>query len=722
MTAVLSERWHRVAALRPCLAPQLCVRRQQQRGQAWWLLVAPASGRSLRLSRAAYEVAARLDGRQRIDALWQALAAGSTEPPTQDEVIELLAQLREQGLLQGDAASGGGAAEAPDASATAGPADGERASWLAWRWRLGSPQALLDRLARPLHALPSGGLALAALALAVWALLQLALEAESLWHYGQRWAASPRLWLLALLLYPPIKALHELAHGLVARRAGAPVHEAGLSFFLGLPMPYVDVSASATLPRRRARLAIAAAGVVAELGIAALALALWQRLPDGLLREAAFAALGIAGLSTLLINGNPLQRLDGYHLFTEVLHLPNLAPRSQAWWRQTLQRQLTKDVTATPMPLAPGERRWLIAYAPAAWLWRLGLGAAAVAWVGQMSAALGVGLALALAWALALRPMRALWQALAAGSAAHAPARQRLRRVGAGLAALLVALLAVPLPQHGTALGVHWPPDAAQLRAGAEGFVADLAVADGQPVAAGEVVLRLENPRLTAERERLAAQMAALSAQWPEAAAAGGERAGNLQAELAAAQLAFTQAQARENELAVRARSAGRVALPGAADLPGQYIARGRLLGQVLTGAAPTVRMAVPEGEAATLPASGAPASVRWAERGAPTWPARLQRDTAGAQARLPSAALGLDQGGRIATDPQHDDGLRALQPVVLVDVQLEPAEAGDDIGDRAPYLGQRAWVRWDAGWAPLAWQWAGPAARRALAALNPWR
>ena len=72
MSGVLSERWHRVAALRPRLVPQLRVRRHQQRGQPWWLLVEPASGRSLRLTRAAYDFAARLDGRQRIDALWQA--------------------------------------------------------------------------------------------------------------------------------------------------------------------------------------------------------------------------------------------------------------------------------------------------------------------------------------------------------------------------------------------------------------------------------------------------------------------------------------------------------------------------------------------------------------------------------------------------------------------------------------------------------------------------
>ena len=81
---------------------------------------------------------------------------------------------------------------------------------------------------------------------------------------------------------------------------------------------------------------------MAELALALPALLLWGALDDGPLREAAYMVGFVAALSTLVLNANPLQRLDGYYILCDLLDLPNLGPRSRRWWTQTLSRRLLR--------------------------------------------------------------------------------------------------------------------------------------------------------------------------------------------------------------------------------------------------------------------------------------------------------------------------------------------------------------------------------------------
>ncbi len=70
----------------------------------------------------------------------------------------------------------------------------------------------------------------------------------------------------------------------------------------------------------------------------AIALALWLLLEPGLARDAALAVVFIGGVSTLLVNGNPLLRFDGYHVLCDMFELPNLAQRSQRCWQAVWKR------------------------------------------------------------------------------------------------------------------------------------------------------------------------------------------------------------------------------------------------------------------------------------------------------------------------------------------------------------------------------------------------
>lgn len=736
---VFSAQWWRVAPLRPRLAPQVRVRRQLTRGERWMVLADELTGRSVRLNPAAYAVAGRMNGRHSMEQLWARAQQAHDDPPTQDELVDVLMTLHEAALLEFEATDGAPALDgAWAARAASGPGEPGPAGAparrpfnpLAWRIPLGHPGAWLDRLSgvqRLAFSAPAAGLWLAMVLLLV---VLGAWHRAELWAHGATWLQTPRFAWLAVVLYPPIKAVHELAHGLAVRRWGGTVREAGVTLMMGLPVPYVDASAAAAFPRARERMVVSAAGIAVELAIASVSLLAWLALDEGWARDTAFVALAITTVSTLMFNANPLQRMDGYPLLCDALGLPNLGPRSRAWWMQALQRRLLDAPDGDAMPLAPGERPWLVAYAPLSWAWTLGTAALGVAWLSSLSWVLGTAAAGMVAVGLVGRPAWTIVRTLSRAARAQSHAARRWRRWSLGAAAAAVALLGVPVPQRLVAQGVVWPPEQAQLRAGSGGVVMAVHRADGDLVQAGDGVLSLGNADLWAAAAQADARVQALETEALQAAGAaqapdGSERAANVLAQLEAARAEARQGHARLDELEVRAQSSGRVALPPAADLDGHYLKEGSLVGQVLTGEAPVVRVAVPADRASELRsgdrgAVGRAVSVRLADDRARPRDGHVVRDSQGAVPQLPGAALAERHGGEWPTDPADPEGLRPLKPVVLVDVAVDPAAAADP-GEATPQrLGARAWVRFDLGWSPLAWQGAQALRRAWLRHVNP--
>lgn len=723
--AVHSDHWWRVATLKPRLAPHVRLRRQLLRGESWIVLADETSGRSVRLNRQAYAVAGRFDGRLSVQAVWEALQSLEDEPATQDEVVDLLVRLREAALIDFDR---------PADFATLLPhldraRPKPRFNPIAWRLPLGNPTRLLERL-RPVQRLLSSPATFVLWLAGIAGLLLLGVQqAPALWDHAARWMTTPRYALLAVLLYIPIKLVHELAHGMAVRRWGGQVHEAGITLMMGLPVPYVNASAASSFTEPRQRIAVSAAGIMAELAIASVALPLWLWLEPGLARDIAFVTLVVTTVSTLLFNANPLQRLDGYYIATDWLELPNLGPRSRAWWFDWLRRRLLRLPELEPMPLAPGERAWLVAYAPLSWLYTIVITTVAVLWLGGVSLVLGAAAAVLLIALLVVRPVFSLIGQLARSAQAQRAAGARLRLAGGLLAVLLAGALLLPMPHHQLARGVVWPADRAQLRAGSAGFVGTLHRQDGDRVEAGELVVELLNPKLRSDHTRQLARVSALESELFHALAGDAVAAAKTRSELAAAQSELAQLDEKLAGLAVRAQVAGRLALPAAGDLAERYVAGGQLLGQVLTGAPPTVRVALPEDRASDLGERLQGVSVRLADAPAGAWPARLLRDSIGAVPTLPNAALSQRHGGDVVTDPQDPDDRRTLRPVVLLDVQLldtppsfaPPAIAAPGTaGTPGERIGVRAWVRFDQGRTPLALQFAAWLQRLAASRFNP--
>ena len=707
--SLFSPLWHHVAELRPRLRAGVRVQRQRYRGETWYLLVDEAGGKQHRINAPAYELIGRFDGRASVNRLWSLLLAKfGDQAPGQDEVVRALQRLAEAELLALD----GAAADVPGLFHRSAERRRRRRPLVN---PLGFSIPLLDpsRLLALLE--PLGTRLFRPATLVVWTLLVAvaalagAMNWGALRSHGAAHMASGYYLLLAWLSYPLVKLAHEIGHALAVRRWGGEVHEFGLSLLFFMPAPYLDASAATAFRDRGKRLVVSAAGILVELAIAAAALLVWLAVEPGVVRDVAFVLLFVCLASSLLFNGNPLLRFDGYHVLCDLVDAPNLAPRSYAYWLHLLRRLLGGDASSAP-EAAAGERKWLLAYAPLSWGYRLALCSVLVLWLAGKSAMLGWLAAALVVLFLLLRPvhdaLRTLWRSFPAGE----PRRRAGWSMAAAAALAAGGVLALPMPSTVTAEGVAWPPEHATVRAETEGFVTEVLAQDGQSVGPGTPLVVLADPALLAERDALRARLVGLSARQYDALLREPAQARNVIEELQGTQGELARIEQRITHLTVRSNAAGRLALPRAEDLPGSFIPKGATLAHVIVATPGVVRAALPADHAALLRGREPRVEVRLAGASSPA-PARLLREIPAATRILPSAALGEPGGGRHVVDPADPQGTLSLAPVFLIDVVLDrPLER----------LGQRAWVRFGLGAEPLALQWLRRGRQLLLKHFNP--
>ena len=132
-------------------------------------------------------------------------------------------------------------------------------------------------------------------------------------------------WLLAMFVL--VKVLHETGHIVACTHYGARVRDCGFLFLFFTPVLYTNVSDSWILPRRE-RMIISAAGIIVELGLAAVFSLLWWVSANGSVRYLLMNGILLCTVSTLLFNGNPLLKFDGYFVLADLMRRPNLYQQS----------------------------------------------------------------------------------------------------------------------------------------------------------------------------------------------------------------------------------------------------------------------------------------------------------------------------------------------------------------------------------------------------------
>ena len=101
--ALFSPSWYRVAQIKPQIRAHARFQRHFYRGQLWYVLQDPGTGRCHRLTPAAYHLIGLMDGRRSINQIWEAaLNELGDDGPTQDETIRLLSLLHFADVLRCD--------------------------------------------------------------------------------------------------------------------------------------------------------------------------------------------------------------------------------------------------------------------------------------------------------------------------------------------------------------------------------------------------------------------------------------------------------------------------------------------------------------------------------------------------------------------------------------------------------------------------------------------
>lgn len=134
------------------------------------------------------------------------------------------------------------------------------------------------------------------------------------------------LGLIAVVAF--VKICHELGHAFACKHFGGDCHEMGIMLLVMTPCLYCNVSDAWRLKNRWQRIVISAAGMYVELVLAAACLFLWRWTVPGVMHSLCLYVVLVGSISTLLFNGNPLLRYDGYYILTDLIQIPNLRARA----------------------------------------------------------------------------------------------------------------------------------------------------------------------------------------------------------------------------------------------------------------------------------------------------------------------------------------------------------------------------------------------------------
>lgn len=168
-----------------------------------------------------------------------------------------------------------------------------------------------------------------------------------------------------------VKVIHEFGHGLSCKAFGGEVHEMGFLILCLSPAMYCNVSDAWTLPNKWKRIIISGAGIYVELMIAAIATFVWWNTPgQPFINYMALSLMTVCSVSTVVFNGNPLMKFDGYYVLADWIEIPNLREKANRYLHRVfMERGLGIEMQPEPY-MAPWRRFLFVTYASVSWIYR----------------------------------------------------------------------------------------------------------------------------------------------------------------------------------------------------------------------------------------------------------------------------------------------------------------------------------------------------------------
>ena len=698
--SVFSTYWYRVARLKPALRDTVAITRHIYRGQPWYVLQNTLNGRSQRFNVAAYNIIGQLDGRKSVQEIWDSAAAQAGDAcPSQDEVIRLLGKLHDADLVQSDILPSTAEAFRKSEAVTSGSIGRQVSNPFALRFPLFDPDRFLQRwihVVSPVFTRPALMLWAAAV---FWGMITMLQHWNEISSAVMEQALLPENLVIIYLVYPFMKTLHELGHAFAVKRWGGEVHEAGIMLLALTPVPYVDASASAAFPEKRNRIVVAAMGMMVELLLASIALLIWLEVEPGIVRSIAMNVMIVGGVSTILFNGNPLLRYDGYYILCDLIEIPNLAQRSVRYIGYLVQRYVVGIQDAESPAMAPGERFWFLLYGPAAFIYRIAV-VIGIAWfISGYFFFFGVAVAVYGLFTLLIVPaVRAVSNFFTRSAVAERQGRI-IAAIGLGAVVLSGFLFFFPIPLWSTSQGIIWLPEQSIIRAGADSEILEVLVPEGSTVSRGTPLIRGDDPFLNAEIAANRALLDELYATWRSLSMFEQVKRKIVQDKIRVVKDELERLSQEQQSLIIRSPADGRFILADFRNLPGLFVKRGQVIGYVVGEHAPLIRTAVTQEHIGLVQKGVSRVEVKIPESMADTLEASILRVVPEAEVQLPSASLGTAGGGPIPVDPADPEGRRALVSFFQIDISV-PHKVS------APHIGERVYVRFDYGTMPVGMQW----------------
>jgi putative peptide zinc metalloprotease protein len=323
------------------MRPDLCIAPQEYASRRYWLVKDPVALRYYHLGEEEHAVLAMLDGRTSLLEMQRRFQADFAPlQVTLEQLYSFVGHLAQLGLLL---------VESPGQTEALleRRIRRRRSAWLetatsvlAIRFRGVDPEPLLRWLGLRCTWLFSPWFLGACLALVAGAVILAALcfdvLAAKLPEMRAFLSPGNLLWLAVCMALA--KGLHELGHALTCKHFGGACHEIGILLLVFTPCLYCNVSDVWLFANKWHRIAVSAAGILVEIVLASACLFLWWFSEPGLANTLFLNMVVVCSVNTLLLNGNPLLRYDGYYVLADLIEVPNLSQQARAVLRRGLER------------------------------------------------------------------------------------------------------------------------------------------------------------------------------------------------------------------------------------------------------------------------------------------------------------------------------------------------------------------------------------------------
>jgi putative peptide zinc metalloprotease protein len=697
---IFHESWYQIANQRIALRSSVIIGRQMYRGLPWRVLHDPFTNQYFRFRPEVYEFIARLNKTMTVEEVWNGLLETMPEKaPTQNEVMDLLAQLYHANLLHYD--------RAPDSVKLFERYKKRRHNLMRMsvlnvmfaRIPLFDPDAILKRMQRLIR------LIISPVGLAIWfAMLILGIKtaienASALQAQTDAILSASNLFLLYAATVI-IKIIHEIGHAFSVRRFGGEVHTLGVMLMVLTPLPYTDATAAWAFRSKWKRIFVSGAGMIFELFIASVAILVWAQTGDGVIHSLAYNMIFIASISTLIFNLNPLLRYDGYYILSDLLDIPNLQQQSQRQLAYVLERYAFRKKDAVAVA-SNAQEAWLLSfYSITSSVYRVLVFGGILLFISTKMLLLAVIMAIFFTGSWAIYPLYKFIKYLFTSPGLSRVRGRAIRICGGCAMTITVFLCAIPFPFSFKSPGVLKAVDYVIMVNSTAGIVTTLGRPSGSRVRLGDTLMVLDNKELRLERVETESALREARLEFTKALNAAQADCEPIEKRIAAYTQRLHRIDQQITELTVRAQFDGIWASPDADDFIGRWMPRGTSMGQLINPDRFYFVSVIVQREIGELfSQQPGPACVRLCGQAQEEIPVTTFTTIPMEHNQLPSSALGFMGGGDIAISPNDSSGTRAVEPFYEVRAL---------VGKTASALllhGRSGKIRFSLGQKPLAWQ-----------------